>query len=99
MDKTLFERSKKIFELTSELLMEDEGDDVQGEAYRFSYLILRGPKSFKKTFQDGTLYLDQNKISDSYWSWRFDIPGTKGLMREEEDIILHHNKQVDALST
>ena len=94
MNQLIMHRAKLVNELSSKLLMEDEEVDVQGEAYRFTYLILRGPKSFRQAFQEGKLYLDREKIYDGYWGWRFDIPGVSGLSAEEASIIDHHNGMV-----
>jgi hypothetical protein len=97
MNQSTIQRAKLVSELSSKLLMEDEGDDIQGEAYRFAYLILRGPKSFRQAFQDGKLYLDKEKVYDGYWGWRFDIPGVRGLAADEVIIIDYHNEMVSAL--
>jgi len=97
MSQLIIQRAKLISELTCKLLMEDEGDDIQGEAYRFSFLVLRGPKSFRQAFQAGKLYLDKEKIHDAYWAWRFDVPGTRGLSQEEASIIDYHNQMVRQL--
>jgi hypothetical protein len=97
MNPLIIQRAKLVSDLTTKLLMEDEGDDVQGEAYRFSFLVLRGPKSFRQAFQIGKLYLDREKIYDGYWAWRFDIPGVRGLSQDEAIIIEHHNEMVQAL--
>lgn len=97
MDLLISQRAKRIYELSSQLLLEDETDDVQGEAYRFSYLVLRGPKSFKKAFEHGRLDLEAEKIRDAFWAWRFDLQGPKGLTQEEMDLIDFHNEQVEGL--
>ena len=97
MSQLIIQRAKLISELTCKFLMEDEGDDIQGEAYRFTFLVLRGPKSFRQAFQSGKLYLDREKIYDGYWGWRFDIPGTRGLSQEEASMIDYHNQMVREL--
>ena len=98
MNLSIAQRAKRVSELCSQLLIEDEGDEVQVEAYRFTYLVLRGPKSFRHTFQAGSLYLDRGKIQDACWAWRFDIPGARGLTQEEVRMIDYHNEMVLTLS-
>lgn len=97
MNPIVIQRAKKVFGLSSQLLMEDEADEIQGEAYRFSYLLLKGPKNFKSTFEEGVLYLDKEMIRQAFWSWRFDLPGTRGLSQDEMDLIDFHNEQVSRL--
>jgi hypothetical protein len=97
MNQLTIQRAKMVFELSSKLLMDDEGDDIQGEAYRFAFLVLRGPKSFKQAFSGGRLSLDKDKVYDGFWGWRFDIPGTRGLSSEEASMIDFHNQRVQEL--
>lgn len=99
MDRLIKQRALKIYELSRQLLMEDESDDVQGEAYRYSYLVLSGPKSFKHSFEDGRLYLEAEKIRDAFWGWRFDLPGPRGLTEDELALVEFHNEQVKQLAT
>lgn len=96
MNEQIFSRAKKIYQLTSEILVEKE-DVIQAETYKFCYLLLRGPKQFKYAFEAGDLWLDESKIHDGYWEWRFDVPGPKGLSDEEVRLIEFHNQQVEML--
>jgi hypothetical protein len=98
MNQSTIQRAKLVSALCTNLLLEDEGDDIQGEVYRFAYLVLRGPKSFRQAFQDGKLYLDKEKIHDGYWGWRFDIPGVRGLAQDEVSLIDFHNEMVSTLA-
>ena len=56
MNQLILQRAKKVYELSGQMLMEDEFDYIQGEAY----LLLRCPKSFKLAFDEGALYLDRD---------------------------------------
>ena len=96
MKEQIIARAKKIYQLSSEILVERE-DEIQSETYKFCYLLLRGPKQFKYAFDVGDLRLDESKIHDGYWEWRFDIPGPKGLTDEEVRLIEFHNQQVQML--
>lgn len=97
MNQLVLQRAKKVYELSGQLLIEDESDDIQGEAYRYAFLLLRGPKSFRHAFEEGVLYLEMDKIRDAFWGWRFDLPGVRGLTQEEMDLIDFHNEQVSRL--
>lgn len=97
MNQLTVQRAKMVSDLSRKLLMEDEADEIQGEVYRFSYLVLRGPKNFRQAFREGMLYLDREKVYDGYWGWRFDIPGERGLTQDEVSIIDYHNEMVRAL--
>ena len=98
MNEQTIARAKRIYQLSSEILVEKE-DAIQAEAYKFCYLLLRGPKQFKYAFDAGDLRLDKSKINDGYWEWRFDIPGPKGLTDEESRLIEFHNQQVEMLNS
>ena len=98
MKEQIITRAKKIYTLSSEILVDRE-DEIQAEVYKFCYLILRGPKQFKYAFDVGELKLDESKINDGYWEWRFDIPGPKGLTDEETRLIEFHNQQVEMLNS
>ena len=87
-------RAYIIFEILKEELMEGGGTDLQAEAFRFSFLILRGSSVFLSTFGIGNLFLNYDSISEIYFLLRFDLPGGMGLSDEEEQLILIHNKAV-----
>lgn len=98
MDQDLIKRRAYIvFELTKEILMEGVENDSYAEAYRFSYLILRGPRKFLETFKNGELLLNFDLISAGYFMLRFDLAGERGLNSEEGKIILNHNEEVQRL--
>jgi hypothetical protein len=87
-------RAYIVFETLKEELMEGGGTDLQAEAFRFSFLILRGSSVFLSTFGIGNLFLHYDSISEIYFLLRFDLPGAIGLSDEEEQLILVHNKAV-----
>lgn len=90
-------RAYVVFETLKDELIEGGGTDTQVEAFRFSFLILRGGRAFLQSFGLGCLYLDYDKISEVYFVLRFALPGPKGLSEEEERLIYIHNKEVLAL--
>ena len=90
-------RAYIVFEALKDELMEGGGTDLQAEAFRFSFLILRGTRAFLHSFGLGSLYLDYDKISEIYFVLRFDLPGPKGLSDEEERLIYIHNREVVTL--
>lgn len=87
-------RAYLVFETLKEELMEGGGTDLQAEAFRFSFLILRGSSVFLRTFGIGNLFLHYDSISEIYFLLRFDLPGEIGLSDEEEQLILVHNQAV-----
>lgn len=87
-------RAYIVFEALKDELMEGGGTELQAEAFRFSFLVLKGAKAFLESFGVGSLYLDYDKISEIYYILRFDLPGAKGLSDEEEKILYVHNRAV-----
>lgn len=94
LDEITKRRAYGVFELTKERLLEGDEDESCSEAYRFSYLVLRGPKKFLNAFGAGNLFLDLDAISSTYFMLRFDLVGPKGLTAEEEHVIYIHNEEV-----
>ncbi len=97
LDEITKRRAYVIFELLKEELMEGNGTEIQAEAFRFSFLILRGSYAFLNTFGLGNLFLDYDKISEIYFAFRCDLPGVRGLSDEEEQLISIHNGEVAEL--
>lgn len=82
--------------LADHLQYQDPSDWVRGQAYRFCYLLLRGPRQFFDAFHHGELHFNLEAIEEVYWEFRSEIEGG-GLLHEEKTIILDHNLAVDAL--
>ncbi|MDD4976751.1 MAG: hypothetical protein PHY93_20515 [Bacteriovorax sp.] len=99
IDEITRRRASTVFELTKERLLDGDENESISEAYRFSYLVLRGPRIFLGIFGDGDLYLDFDKINNGYFMLRFDLYGKKGLSEEEEQIIDIHNEETRRLSS
>ncbi len=94
IDEITKRRAYTVFELTKERLLDGDEDESISETYKFSYLLLRGPRVFLDTFGAGDLYLQFDKINDGYYQLRFDLFGPKGLTAEEENVIYQHNDEV-----
>ncbi|MGK5083740.1 hypothetical protein WDW37_10590 [Bdellovibrionota bacterium FG-1] len=86
-------RAETLFPILRDELLEVPESPELGEAYRFVYLLLRGPRAFLSAFQNGELTLDLESIEEVYWSYRSHLPGMTGLMNEERLIIRDHNTE------
>lgn len=93
-DEMTKRRAFIVFEALKDELIDGGGSELQAEAFRFSFLVLRGGRAFLRSFGLGNLYLDYDKISEIYFALRFDLPGAKGLSDEEERILIIHNREV-----
>ncbi len=92
------ERAHAMFSLIRDYLLEEAEPSFElQESYRFSYLVLRGPRAFRDAFEQGELSLDETAINRVYWQFQRDLPGPHGLMPEEEQIIQVHNREVERL--
>jgi|GEM_PF-5762234 len=80
--------------LADYLTFTDSGNFEKGQAYRFTYLTLKGPRAFLQTFQYGELKLDRDSIQSVYWELRGEITGPGQLLPEEEEMIARHNAEV-----
>jgi hypothetical protein len=76
--------------------MADGSDYSFGQAYRFVYLLLRGPKAYLEAFREGgDLKIDLEEIREVWWAYRSDLPGSPGLTNDEAIIVCDHNVAVD----
>ena len=93
------ERMQILFDLTKDYLLEVDASDYDiGEAYKFSYVVLRGPRNFLNAFREGELSLDPEAIRNTLARFRRDLPDQyPDFYHEEEKFIDKHNYEVQKL--
>lgn len=77
--------------LADYLQNEDPTDWEKGQAYRFCYLLLKGPRAFLNQFRFGDLRLCEEAIQSVYWTLRGEFPGPAELLEAERVILRDHN--------
>lgn len=92
--KTIHHRANIIGRLAADLMLSEECDDRETtSAFRYSYLILRGPQVFLKQFEISDLTLAADEI-DRFIRRQGKIPGQSSLLRIEARTIEDHNNAV-----
>ncbi len=88
------ERARQIAERAISILQdEDPGDTTAGAAFKFAFLLLRGPKAFLGRFGVGSLSIDADEVRDFCWTLRHELPGGPELSDEEIEILNEHNME------
>lgn len=88
-------RAKRLFPFVHNYLRyEDEADPSFGAAFKFAWLLLKGPRDYLRTFGSGELMIDADLVDDLYFQYRHELPGRPGLMNEEKIIVRDHNFEV-----
>jgi hypothetical protein len=64
-----------------------------GEAFKWCYLVLYGPKRFLEKFREAKLLIELNDIRNVYTDYNEYIGGKYGLMDEEIEMIKIHNHE------
>lgn len=95
--KLLIERRARIlFQLSEDILLHhDDTDEVSGNSFRYSFLVLRRPKLYLQAFKDGALSIDLGLLREACWFFRDHLPGPAQLLECEEKIVIDHNLEVD----
>ena len=90
-------RASRLFPyLADHLTNVDPAAFVEGNGYRYCYLVLKGPKSYLAAFLHGELHIDEDALDSLYWTLRDEIPGPHGLLHEERELLARHGHEVDA---
>ena len=88
-------RARRLAPYLADFLQnEDSADFDRGQTYKFTYLILKGPRKYFEQFQYGEMQLDRESIQSIYWMLREEIPGPGQLLEAEERILANHNSEV-----
>lgn len=83
-------------ERAAALLQDDPEDTTAAAAFKFGYLVLRGPADFLNRFRVGALTIDMDELIDFAWSMRHELVGGQQLLPEEIEIIEEHNLEATA---
>lgn len=90
--KAIHHRADIIGRLAADLLLSEERDDRETtSAFRYSYLILRGPQVFLKQFENSDLTLAADEIDRFIRRHGEKVPGQPSLLRIEARTIEDHN--------
>ena len=93
--KTIHHRADTIGRLAADLMLREERDDCETtSAFRYSYLILRGPQVFLRQFENSDLTLAADEIDRFIRKQGKKIPGQPSLLRIEARTIEDHNNAV-----
>jgi hypothetical protein len=80
------------------LRFRDETDYEIGEVFRFTALVILGPRRFLERFKEGCLDIDMEAVEQVYWTHQDEMPGQRGLIDEEREIIRELNQEVETLT-
>jgi hypothetical protein len=89
------DRARAMAERAAGLLQDDPEDTTAAAAFKYGYLVLRGPADFLSRFGIGSLSIDVDEVVDFAWSMRHELVGCQELMPEEIEIIDEHNTEAD----
>jgi hypothetical protein len=78
------------------LLHATANGSTTAEAFKFGYLVLRGPADFLNRFGVGSLTIDVDEVVDFAWSMRHELMGGQELLPDEIEIIDEHNLEATA---
>ena len=85
-------RARRLAPFLADYLQhQDSGDWEKGQAYRFVYLLLRGPRAFLEQFRFSDMRVCEEAIQSVYWELRGEFPGPGELLSEERIILRDHN--------
>ncbi len=90
------DRARSMAERAAALLQDDPEDATAAAAFKFGYLVLRGPADFLNRFGIGSLTIDADEVVDFAWSMRHELMGGQELLPEEIEIIDEHNLEATA---
>jgi 7-cyano-7-deazaguanine synthase in queuosine biosynthesis len=65
-------------------------------AFKYGWLVLRGPKAFLERFGAGALEIERAEVVDFAWTLRHELAGGSELTEEEIEIIDQHNAEASA---
>lgn len=94
--RLILSRAERILPYLADFLShENSACHLKGSAYRFGYLLVRGPREYLQAFQHGELHIDAEAVEEVYWELRGEMPGPHGLMPDERIILRDHRVAVD----
>lgn len=93
--KAIHHRAEIIGRLAADLMLSEECNNSETtSAFRYSYLILRGPQVFLKQFENSNRTLATDEIDRFIRKQGKKIPGQSSLLRIEARTIEDHNNAV-----
>ncbi len=94
------ERADKLGRLATHLLMNFDDDPDVAMALKFSWLLLRGPKSLLQKWGPTDLSVDVDMVENFIWRYQEKLSGTGRfeLLEEEKLIVDLHNEESIAFS-
>lgn len=91
------ERARLIAERAISILQDEDPDDTTAvAAFKYGWLVLRGPKAFLERFGAGALEIERAEVVDFAWTLRHELAGEPELTPTELEIIDEHNAEAEA---
>jgi hypothetical protein len=91
------ERARMIAERAISILQDEDPDDTTAlAAFKYGWLVLRGPKAFLERFGAGALEIERAEVVDFAWMLRHELPGGPEFTLAELEIIDEHNLEAAA---
>jgi hypothetical protein len=89
-------RAEIILSITQDYLMDIDNSHFEiGEAYKYGYLVLRGPKNYLNAFKEGSLFLDLESVRSIIAKFYEEMPDKyPDLNSSEIKVIEQHNQEV-----
>lgn len=98
IDVFIKRRAENIGKIAADILVDGESSTPAVEAFKFAYLVLRGPRLFLARFKGSSLEIDSGEVELFICENALFHRSHSYLIAEEERLISTHNLNVSLLT-